>query len=516
MATIFGAAWDYLRGNDLKVSQPSQPGQPGPVTEQKTTYWNPIWTTDTYDGSDPALSMALGGPLVDLNSAVFACLKVLAYSYQEAPLRQYVMQPDGTDEYQDDTPFMALLADPHPSLSSAELAYWLQWAKHLSGNAYLRKIRTRGGAVVQLWPYASRNMWPYTTPEDRARGIFISYYVWDDGFGNREELPVEDVVHFRLGVDEYDHRLGLSPIRRLIRECSSDEQATLFTDALLRNTAVGSLVVTTPDRTLTAEQAQQLKDNLAARFGGGNRGAVGVLNNGATVTQLGFSPEQLDLKAAHQTPEARIAAVMGVSPMLVGLQVGLEHSIYNNYKQAQEQLFEQTIVPTWRADQRTWEKQLLRPDFETNPKVHVRYDTTEVRALQEDVTAVYTRVSLAVEKGWMTKDEARAEVGLDPLPDGLGEAKPPAPPPSFLANPDQQQQHQGAAADGGPPSAAAAGHGQAKQLVAKQLPASAFAAVPGLMDTLEALAQPALQADVQAYLAGQHARIVAALSEQGG
>ena len=87
--------------------------------------------------------------------------------------------------------------------------------------------------MAQLWPISPDPDAPETTEEDRQRGVFISHYVFDDGKGAREEVPVEDVVHFRIGVDDADHRLGLSPLRRLLREVASDEEATRFLDDLL-------------------------------------------------------------------------------------------------------------------------------------------------------------------------------------------------------------------------------------------------------------------------------------------
>ena len=86
--------------------------------------------------------------------------------------------------------------------------------------------------MVQLWPVSPTTMSPETTEADRQRGVFISHYVLDDGKGKHEELAPEDVVHFRLGVDDADHRLGLSPLRRLLREVASDEEATRFLEDL--------------------------------------------------------------------------------------------------------------------------------------------------------------------------------------------------------------------------------------------------------------------------------------------
>ena len=496
------ATLDYLRGTDLKTRLPEPPA--APPTEVKL-----FFTTDSYNGAladalYPTVSQALGGYRYDLNSAVFACLKVIAYSFQEAPLRAYRKLPDGTDEWLDEAPVMALLADPHPSLSEPEFNWWLVYCLNVDGNAYLRKVRSVAGGVVQLWPISPTKMWP-ETDDDAPGGTFISRYVYDDGAGHREEIPVEDVVHFRLGVDDTDHRRGLSPLKRLVRELLSDDEATRFGEYLFKNFGVASLVVTTPDRTLTKEQAEELKRGVVDRFTGANRGSVGVLNNGATVQQLGYNPDQLDLKGAHQFPESRIAAVLGVPAVLVGFSLGLEHSIYNNMEQSQEHLFEQTIVPLWRQVAATYTKQLLRPDFDADPAVRLRYDLHDVRALQEDVNEVFTRVSLAVDKGWMTKDEARAEMGLEPLPNGLGEAEAPAPVPAAFRP------------GGQPPDQATAQ--QAQQAAMRRLlgeqKARALNAIPGLADTLLALSTPGLQADLEAFFAEQQAAVTQAVLREG-
>ena len=517
MPTLQGA-WNAIWGVQNKAAPAPPAAEPRPEVKSLVFTGDSIpFRTGSYpdaggDYWNPLLTEALGGSTATWNSAVFSCLKLLAYSFQEAPLRVYRAQSDGEEQWVDEHPLMALLADPHPSLTQAELSFWVQFAKHATGNAYLRKIRNRAGQVVQLWPVSSVSITPETTEEDRQRGVFISHYVYDNGKGDHEDVPVADVVHFRLGIDDADHRLGLSPLKRLLREISSDEEATRFTDALLKNFAMSSLAVTVPPGpVLTEEQAEQIRDRLRDAYSGDNRGRLAVLGNGATLQQIGFSPQQLDLKVAHQHPESRICAVMGVPPMLVGFTVGLEHTIYNNMEQAQEHLFEQTVVPLWRSEAATLTKQLLRPDFDADPKVRLRFDTSDVRALQEDVNEVYARISVAVEKGWMTKDEARAEVGLEPLPDGLGEAQDP-----------MELLRQQAEISGPPGGSNRPGSQDGAATAAKTLEQKAAAgaypgvnAIPAMQDVLTALSAPLVQADVEAYLREQHERVVQAVLKEG-
>jgi HK97 family phage portal protein len=511
MANPLSAAWGYLRGEDLRARLPDPPpAAPAPELKQL------VWTTDGYPGSypdafggaywNPLPTAPLGTATTTWNSAVFACLAIKAKAFQEAPLRMFRTQGDGTEEWLDDHPLMELLADPHPSLSQPEFNFWVSTCLDTAGEAFLRKIRNRAGEVVQLWPLSPMTVAPETTEADKAAGVFISHYAVDDGTERRLELPVEDVVHFRNGVDDADHRRGMSPLRRLLREVASDEEATRFLEDLLQNFAVASLAVTVPPGPmLTEDQAKQIRDRLREDYGaaGRNRGHVAVVANGATLSQVGFSPQQLDLKTAHYIPESRICAVLGVPAMLVGLSVGLEHTIYNNMEQAQEHLYEQTIIPLWRQVAATYTKQLLRPDYTQDRRIRLRYDLMDVRALQEDEDAKWARLSVAVEKAWITKDEARAEVGLDPLPDGLGEAQDP-----------MELLKATAAARGGPPDRQPPGaqNDQTKALEQKQ---RALSYLPELMAVLQTLTAPLVQQDLEAYFDGQRERVMAAAKQEG-
>jgi HK97 family phage portal protein len=513
MANPLSAAWGYLRGDDLRVRLPDPP--PGAAPEVKQV--SPVWTVEGYPGSypdafggaywNPLPAAPLTGATTTWNSAVFACLALKAKAFQEAPLRMFRTQGDGTEAWLDEHPLMELLADPHPSLSQPEFNFWISTCLDTAGEAFLRKIRNRAGEVVQLWPLSPLAVTPETTQPDKEAGVFISHYVVDDGTDSRLELPVEDVIHFRNGVDDADHRRGMSPLRRLLREVASDEEATRFLEDLLQNFAVASLAVTVPPGPmLTEDQAKQIRDRLREDYGaaGRNRGHVAVVANGATLSQVGFSPQQLDLKTAHYIPESRICAVLGVPAMLVGFSVGLEHTIYNNMEQAQEHLYEQTIIPLWRQVAATYTKQLLRPDYTPDRHIRLRYDLMDVRALQEDENEKWARLSVAVEKAWITKDEARAEVGLDPLPDGLGEAQDP-----------MELLKATAAARGGPPGQQPGAEDDDAKAVRPALEQKqrALSYLPELMTILQTLTTPLVQQDLEAYFDGQRERVMAAAKE---
>jgi HK97 family phage portal protein len=427
MANPISAVWDYLRGADLQVDQ--QKAVAGPKSSVPLANSSTTLSSSDYgwlqQGNFQGVFSGLGDEYHgDGNSAVFACLMALAFAHIEPPqkvLRQTSPELDPT--WLSASPLQALLDDPNPWHDQLELRFWTAYARHCDGNAYLRKIRAGDeitGNVIELWPISPRLMRPITLPGSRN---FIDFYEYEYAAGRKEQIPTQNIVHYRIGVDDRDMRLGLSPIKRLVREIASDDEATHFADQLLHNFGIPGLVVQTPAEApeLSRDEALSLKASVAESFGNGNRGNVGVLQGGAEMRQFGFSPEQLNLEALHNVPETRIAAVMGVPPAVAGLGVGLaQTSNFASLKQVRENFTEVTLIPTWRMDAAKLNKQ-LKPDFTDDRTVSISHDLTNVRALQEDEDAKYKRLDEGVRSFWIRPSEARVRVGIaaDPELDTL-------------------------------------------------------------------------------------------------
>lgn len=353
------------------------------------------------------------------NSAAAACLSAIMVAYVEAPVRVYRYNA-GKQEIIEDHPILALLRRPNPFMTGRTLFAYTQWCKHVDGNAYWRKIRAGdpdSGNVVQWWPISPSAIEIQT---DKGTSDFISRYRFHRSQNVYEDIAPHNIAHFRLGLDDQDHRKGMGPIKQLFREISSDREATAFADALLRNSAVAGGVIETPaDMEITREEAEEAKARMEAAFMGDNRGRIAVISPGGKFHPFGFSPKELDLKELHRLPEERISAVLRVPAIVAGLGAGLEHATYSNVQQARQLFAEQTILPLYADDDETITA-LLLPEFEADPAVYVAHDVTDMRSLQDDEDAKYKRLDMGVVSGWIAPDEARADIGLPPIPDGSG------------------------------------------------------------------------------------------------
>jgi HK97 family phage portal protein len=348
------------------------------------------------------------------NSAVFACLQAIASAVAEPELAVYRVGPGERTELEDSA-LGALLSRPNPHMSMDSMLGYLATCLHVDGNAYWRKLRSgdaETGPVAELWPISPRRISPHTIV---GSGEFISFYRYYYSTTRYLDLLPSDVVHLTYGLDDADHRLGLSPLRRLAREISSDDQATRYADRLLANLAINGLSLEFDKEAppITPEIADELKARISAAYGGDNVGSTAVLSPGAKLTALGFSPEQLDMKTLHRVPEERISAVLGVPAIVAGLGAGLDHATYSNVAQAREAFTETKLIPLWRSIAAALTIQLL-PDFVTDSSTVIDFDTSDVRALATDQSALALRLKTLVDAGIMDANEARAEIGLAP------------------------------------------------------------------------------------------------------
>lgn len=278
------------------------------------------------------------------------------------------------------------------------------------GNAYWLKARADGvGKPLELWYVPHWQIFPLW-PRDGSE--FISGYEYrTDGGRTRVELARAEVIHFRNGLDPANLRLGNSDVRNVIREVYSDNEASSYTAAILRNCGVISWVMAPKDNLQNFKEGERerLKAHLKAETTGENRGGVIMPSIPVSIDSPAFSPEQLALDKLRQWPEARILAAIGIPGMVLGLSVGDSQRTYSNMGEAHEWSWENCLMPLFDSLAEQLEEDLL-PDLGKPEQEEVRGDYSKVRALSQDEDELYQRFGAAYSAGWITRAEARTGV----------------------------------------------------------------------------------------------------------
>ena len=336
-------------------------------------------------------------------------------TFQEAPLTLSKRGPDGLVEVEAEHPMLTLLDQANPFYDGLLLQAALVRDLICYGNAYYRKVRSSGGRPVELWwqPAASiAPKWPSHDPS-----IFISHY---ELVASRDKVAVEDIIHFRLGLDPDNVRLGRSPLRSLLRELWTDAEAARTTATLLANQGVPGLIISPGNGAIVVDEnaAEELKRRVQERTTGERRGEPFVASAPVDVSQFGFSPDQMNLRELRWVPEERACAATGVNPTVLQLGAGLNRSTFSNMAEAREAAYESFIIPLQRMYAAVLKRQLLR-DFVDEAELGqwvAGFDLSQIRVLQEDATALSNRMTQQVVAGIRTVASAKAALGDEVLP----------------------------------------------------------------------------------------------------
>lgn len=320
---------------------------------------------------------------------------------------------EGRWELDPEHAFSRLLLQPNPYYGEALLWKATVLSYCLDGNAYWQKVRNRYGGVLGYWylpHFAVTARWPNTGD------TFISHYEYRPVSGQGPiNLPVDDVVHYRYGLDPRNTRLGMSPLKPILREVFTDEEAATFSAALLGNMGVpgGVIAPATKDALPSQDDINRMKEHMKG-FRGERRGEWLVLGNPTDIKQFGFDPNNLTLGNLRDIAEERVCAALGVPAAVVGFGSGLQQTkVGATMRELRREAWDSCIRPM----QNDLAKQLTRqglPDFVSQTRRYrVRFDASDFSASQEQESEKASRIATLVEAGILRVDRAQSMLGLE-------------------------------------------------------------------------------------------------------
>lgn len=294
-------------------------------------------------------------------------------------------------------------------LTDAALLSWF-----LDGNGYIRKVRSRLRRVVELWylpHWTIEPKWP------RGGGDFISHYEYRpmEGYGT-VDLPPEDVIHLRVGLDPENPRKGLSPLKAVLREVLTDEEASRFSAFILHNMGVPGGVIAPKDLASLPSQSdvEEMKEFMQTQFTGKRRGQWLVLRKPTEISQFGFDPNRLMLGPLRDISEERVCAALGVPAAVVGFGAGLQQT---KVGATMRELVRLARVNCIEPNQYKIAEQLTRqllPEFVPDTTgLRIAFDNSNVPLFAEDETERAKRAKALVEGAIIRVDQAQEMVGME-------------------------------------------------------------------------------------------------------
>ena len=277
------------------------------------------------------------------------------------------------------TPALSLLEQPWPGGTTSDLLARMEQDVSLAGNAYVYRS---GGQLVRLrpdWVTIIHAEWKDDAGYEHHD--VVGYEYREEGYESPAFLPVEDVAHWTPIPDPLARYRGMSWVTPIIREVQADKQMTDYRSAFFNNAATPNLLIKYQQR-LSPATVDAIRTRWQARYSGASAaGATVVLDEGADVSVVGQSMEQMTFAAVQSAGEVRVAMAAGVPPQIVGMKAGLEAGTFANYAQAYKVFANGAMTHLWTSAVAALAKLIDVP-----AGARLWFDTATIPALQDAET----------------------------------------------------------------------------------------------------------------------------------
>lgn len=341
------------------------------------------------------------------NATFGASVRLVARSISSLPLK--VFREEGDEEVQlDNHPVWDLLRRPN------EWESWKTW------NDALWTYYFTAGNIYDLAagdPDTPEEMWLLRPDRVQIKlnraGVLVYEYQVD---GAKKDYDPSQIMHIKAFSPTSDF-YGEPPTQSAAASIDQDNLAAGWNTALLGNQARPGMVLEAPEGMppLNPKQREDLRTEFDKMQGGGpNAGNALILGGGFTAKEIGLTPKEMDWKQGRIMSQVQTALSIGVPPELVGIQ---GQKTFSNYQEARKSFYEETVIPL--ADMEMAElTSFLGHRWSKLGPFTIAVDKNRVDALKESRDAMWERVGKAQDRGTLTINEARLELGFEPVPGG--------------------------------------------------------------------------------------------------
>ncbi len=360
-------------------------------------------------------------------AAFLACCDVLAQDVSKAPMRLREWADNGTSKIvppmkNDIAAFLALEPNQRHTWSNLleMMVYWLCF----KDNAYAIIVRDLKGDPVRVVPVQSTAI-NERVLYDRMGGGEIWYDVTASTQQEQQllgnvmvKVPERDMIHVRRRM--IDGFAGYGTIKAGSDTLEIAQSIDSYRNTLFSEEGQQRGVFTSPKDAPALSEVQfqrtrQQFQELMKRWR--ELSAPIILENGMTFDTISSKPSDMELTKQFESQVAQICRLMRVPPHKIFLMDG---SKYSNMESMDKAYVSDVLVPIANSIEGEFHKK-LNPDRKFRLRYFFQIDRDQMRI--RDTVQERESVIKAVERGVLEVDEARAELGKNPLQNGAGQVR---------------------------------------------------------------------------------------------
>jgi len=330
---------------------------------------------------------------------VYAAVRALSEDVAKVPLILYRRVGHGKERATDHPLYRVLHDDPNPWQTSFEFREMLQSHVALAGDAFA--LITRAGREVrELLPVP-----PWRVEVHRRAGDFRPEYTlrWPDG--QQTSVPADRMFH--LPGLLFDGVRGLSPIAYQREAVGLGIQLTRFAAKLFSQGAMLGGMIEHPGR-LGKDAYDRLRQSFDEKYTSvTNAHKVILLEEGAKFTATGMTSRDAQFLDSRKFSRGEIASIFRIPPHKIG---DLDRATFSNIEHMALEYVTDSLQPWFTRWEQRLTKSLLAPE---DRDAYVVEHLVE-GLLRGDFKTRMEGYQVAVQSGWMSRNEVRVKENMNP------------------------------------------------------------------------------------------------------
>ncbi len=340
------------------------------------------------------------------STAVHAAVRVLAEAVSRPPLEVWRRAGTGS-EYERagvDHPLQRLLDRPNDVWDGGQLLRTVESRLALWGSAYVAMVRDGDRVPYEMWPLRPDEVHVVAAQDDRV----VRGFIHESADGQVAYLPEEMLWYRRF--NPMNTFSGFSSMVPAGLAVTMGTEALNFNRRFYVHSAMPADVVIVMDGSPQQEQIDQLIDSWEARLRNPDTAhRPMILSGGIEMKRLGANQSEMEFIAALRWSVEEVSRAFGVPKVFLS---EFEDATLANVRTMEQFLWRNTIIPELKMLEDGINHRLV-PHFEGfEGELVVRFNLSDVEAIQESQSDRAERLATLVGAGIMTADEARGELGV--------------------------------------------------------------------------------------------------------
>ena len=340
------------------------------------------------------------------STAVHAAVRVLAEAVSRPPLEVWQRRSSNSELELagPNHPLQRLLDRPNDVWDGGQLFRAVESRLALWGSAFVVMMRDADGVPYEMWPLRPDEVHVVADDTDRSVRGFI--HETSDG---RVAYLSEEMLWYR----RFSPMRGLSGFSSMAPARSAVDMASealRFNRRFYVHSAMPSDLVITTDDSPSQDQIDRLLETWQVRLVDPDQAHKPIiLSGGIDMKRLGSNHSEMEFIAALQWSVEEVSRAFGVPKVFLS---EFEDATLANVRTMEQFLWRNTIIPELKMLEHGINHR-LSPQFARFPnEVVVRFNLSDVEAVQESQSDRADRLATLVGAGIMTVTEARRELDV--------------------------------------------------------------------------------------------------------